>query len=103
MSSGHPLFQSGGASTTFIDETPELLKYDNPLNRGNKILQYIADTTINGFPGIGREEKLITPADRLPKNLNPVIRTGPSAKQILDPATVQRQFHAGFSTRTRSC
>lgn len=81
---GHPVFQSGHAETTFIDKTPELLQYDNPLNRGNKILQYIADTTINGFPGIGREDKMITTADRLPKNLLPVECAGLSAKQILD-------------------
>lgn len=61
-----PIFKSGEATTTFIDKTPELFSFIEPLNRGNKTLQYIADTTINGFPGIGLSEKKIIPKAEIP-------------------------------------
>lgn len=55
----HEVFKSGQATTTFIDNTPELFEFPKNRNRdrGNKTLQYIADTTINGFPGLVKADK----------------------------------------------
>lgn len=53
----HDAFSSGLATTTFIDQTPELFVYNRLSNRGNKLLRYIGDVTINGYKGIAKQEK----------------------------------------------
>src|SRR5690606_8519893 len=45
-----PVFQSGLATTRFIDETPELFRFTPRRDRATKLLTYIADVTINGNP-----------------------------------------------------
>lgn len=42
-----PTFQAGDVSTPFIDEHPELLTKKPSLDRGTKLLQYLAETTVN--------------------------------------------------------
>ena len=44
----HPQFINGDWHTRFIEETPELLKFAPPRNRGSRILAYLAETTVNG-------------------------------------------------------
>ncbi len=44
----HPTFGSGAATTTFIDETPELFQSRAPRDRATKILTYLADVIVNG-------------------------------------------------------
>ena len=53
----HPKFQEGDYDTTFIQDYPELFDFVPPRNRGQKILKYIADVTVNGFPGVEVEKK----------------------------------------------
>src|SRR5699024_6718052 len=53
----HPKFYDGDYSTTFIQDYPELFDFVPPRNRGLKILKYIADVTVNGFPGIEADHK----------------------------------------------
>ncbi len=48
----HPVFQSGNAKTTFIDNTKELFEFPRLRDRGNKTMKYIGEITVNGFPGI---------------------------------------------------
>ena len=45
---GHPEFRAGSADTGFIDRTPELSAYAEARDRGNKLLAYLADVTVNG-------------------------------------------------------
>lgn len=45
---GHPDFRAGRTDTGFIDRTPELVQYVEPRDRGNKLLAYLADVTVNG-------------------------------------------------------
>ena len=42
-----PVFQEGKATTSFIDERPELLNSRMPADRGTKLLAYLADVTVN--------------------------------------------------------
>lgn len=79
----HPAFQSGHATTTFIDQTPELFTFPGLRDRGNKLLQYIGDVTVNGFPGITKIEKPYFEKPRMPKKIErlPEFTT---AKQVLD-------------------
>src|SRR5690625_4193656 len=53
----HPKFYNGDYDTTFIQDYPELFEFVPPRNRGLKILKYIADVTVNGFPGIDMDHK----------------------------------------------
>jgi pyruvate carboxylase len=44
----HPTFRSGGATTTFIDNTPELFRFRMKRDRATKILSYLGDVIVNG-------------------------------------------------------
>lgn len=65
----HPIFRSGEAKTTFIDNTPELFTFPRLRDRGNKTMKYIGEVTINGFPGIESESKKYYQEPRMPQEL----------------------------------
>jgi pyruvate carboxylase len=44
----HPTFIKGDATTTFIDESPELFRFRGKRDRATKLLSYLADVIING-------------------------------------------------------
>ncbi len=46
----HPTFLSNEYTTKFIDETPDLFQFKKRRDRGTKVLNYIADITVNGHP-----------------------------------------------------
>ncbi|MBC8108935.1 MAG: ATP-grasp domain-containing protein, partial [Anaerolineae bacterium] len=48
----HPTFLSGGATTTFIDSTPELFEFTARRDRATKILKYLGDVIINSRPDV---------------------------------------------------
>lgn len=77
----HPVFQSGDAKTTFIDNTPELFEFPRVRDRGNKTIRYISEITVNGFPGIEKQEKRYFETPRTPKVEKRELLT---AKNILD-------------------
>lgn len=60
-----PSFIAGELSTAFIDERPELLSSYPSLDRGTKILNWLADVTVN--QPHGSRGNLISPATKLPK------------------------------------
>ncbi|MCB5950778.1 pyruvate carboxylase [Enterococcus sp. BWT-B8] len=79
----HPLFRSGEAHTTFIDNTPELFEFPRVRDRGNKTMKFIGEVTVNGFPGIEKLEKRYFGQPRLPENL--VLKKDfITAKNVLD-------------------
>ena len=80
----HPIFQSGDAKTTFIDNTPELFEFPRIRDRGNKTMRYISEITVNGFPGIEKQTKIFHEPPRLPQELEP--RPLKTAKNILTEA-----------------
>lgn len=60
-----PDFQAGDVSTSFIEERPELLSRNKPQDRATKLLQYLADVTVNqphGDRPVG-----VDPAVKLPQ------------------------------------
>lgn len=79
----HPDFLSGHVSTTFIDTTPELFVFEKSLDRGTKMLTYIGNVTVNGYPGIQKSKKPVFDAPPLPdvKLSDPFPR---GTKQILE-------------------
>lgn len=79
----HDKFISGEFDTSFIDSTPELFEFPERKDRGTKLLNYIGNVTLNGFPGIEKKKKPILVQPNKPKiMLAAEIPTG--TKQILD-------------------
>lgn len=83
----HPKFISGNFNTNFIDQTPELLDFKQPRNRATKLLDYIGNVTVNGFPGVDVKSKPIFSKPRQPKIFMPCELNG--TKQILDTQGVE--------------
>jgi pyruvate carboxylase len=50
----HPTFLAGECDTSFIAETPELFEFDGERGVGTRLLQYLADVTVNGKPNVER-------------------------------------------------
>lgn len=91
----HPRFQSGEATTSFIDETPALFKFSARRDRATKLLSYLAEVIVNGNPEVAGK-----PA---PKDLRaPVIPPHdsspppPGTRQLLDQLGAE-----GFAKWTR--
>lgn len=57
-------FQAGRITTSFIDERPQLLTARTSADRGTKILNYLADVTVNKPHGTRRST--VYPQDKLP-------------------------------------
>jgi pyruvate carboxylase len=60
-----PSFIAGELSTAFIDERPELLSSYPSLDRGTKILNWLAEVTVN--QPYGTRGNLVSPSSKLPK------------------------------------
>ncbi|MEW9108836.1 MAG: pyruvate carboxylase [Cytobacillus gottheilii] len=63
----HQKFQKGEYDTSFIDQTPELFIFPKRKDRGTKMLSYIGNVTINGFPGVEKSKRPAFEAPRIPK------------------------------------
>jgi pyruvate carboxylase len=59
-----PDFRAGRVTTSFIDERPYLLTARTPADRGTKILNYLADVTVN--QPHGARPSAVYPQDKLP-------------------------------------
>jgi len=59
-----PDFQAGRVTTSFIDERPQLLTERSSADRGTKILNYLADVTVN--TPHGPRPSPVYPRDKLP-------------------------------------
>jgi pyruvate carboxylase len=77
-----PDFRAGRVTTSFIDERPQLLTARGSADRGTKILNYLADVTVNQPHGTRRSS--VYPHDKLPN---------------LDPADLQVAPRAGSKQR----
>ena len=55
----HKNFLNGQFDTSFIDSTPELFIFPERKDRGTKLLSYIGNVTLNGFPGIEKKISLL--------------------------------------------
>jgi len=79
----HKKFRSGEYDTSFLDKTPELFLFPVSKDRGTKMLSYIANVTVNGFPGVERKKRPVFDIPRVPKlKLDTPCPKG--TKQILD-------------------
>jgi pyruvate carboxylase len=80
---GHASFRDGGATTRFIDETPALIAAVKRRDRATKLLNYIADVTVNGHPETRGRPR---PDPQLAKPVVPAFAGSPAegTKQRLD-------------------
>lgn len=79
----HEKFLTGKFDTSFIDSTPELFVFPERKDRGTKLLSYIGNVTLNGFPGVEKRTKPIFTTPDKPK-MNLLIPPTQGTKQILD-------------------
>ncbi|HXA37493.1 MAG TPA: pyruvate carboxylase [Phenylobacterium sp.] len=79
----HPRFRDMSYTTTFVDETPELLRYPRKRDRGTKLLSYIAGVTVNGHPETrGRPRPRDVRVPSLP--VTPIHPASEPAKAVFD-------------------
>ena len=78
----NPHFVKGDYSTDFVDTTPELFVFNKPLDRGNKLLNYIADITVNGYSNVGVQPKPDFVPLNMPQPYHGFMSLG--AKHVLD-------------------
>lgn len=69
-----PTFKSGHATVPFIQENPHLFKFPSRLDRGTRILKFLAETTINGNPDVNLHEKVTQKKTRFQKPVVPDYR-----------------------------
>jgi pyruvate carboxylase len=63
----HPTFRAGEATTTFIDSTPELMRWAPKRDRASKVLTFIGDVVVNGSPEVkGRTDARALPEPEVP-------------------------------------
>ncbi|MGH8901651.1 MAG: pyruvate carboxylase [Egibacteraceae bacterium] len=68
----HPRFRSGDYTTSFVDETPELLRFAPPLDRATRLLSFIGDVLVNGNPEVaGLLAPGHVPPPQVPDGLSP--------------------------------
>ena len=48
----HPDFLAGRATTRFLDDTPDLFRFPVTQDRATKLLTFMAEVTVNGFPTV---------------------------------------------------
>ena len=69
----NPHFIKGDYTTDFVDNTPELFVFQKTLDRGNKLLNYIADITVNGYSNVGVQPKPDFAPLNMPKPYNGIL------------------------------
>lgn len=78
----HPEFINGTNDTCFVDNNAGLFVFPKTYDRGTKLLNYIAETTVNGYANVG----VVPKPEFAPLNLPTPATTVPpcGTKQILD-------------------
>jgi pyruvate carboxylase len=79
----HDKFRNGQYDTSFIDDAPELFDFPLRKDRATKMLNYIGNVTVNGFPGIEKRKRPVFDQPRLPK-VSSDLELKSGTKQILD-------------------
>ncbi|MGH8164185.1 MAG: hypothetical protein ACREP1_07630, partial [Rhodanobacteraceae bacterium] len=79
----HPAFQSGQATTSFLDETPQLFQFRPRRDRATKLLTYLADVIVNGNPELaGKPKPPVIREAPIPET--PVALAPEGTRQLLD-------------------
>ena len=79
----HPVFQSGQATTSFLDETPGLFRFTPRKDRATKLLTYLGEVLVNGNPEVAgkkRPDRIVPP----PAPAHEVNAPPKGTRQLLD-------------------
>jgi len=79
----HPLFQSGQATTTLIDTSPELFRFKARHDRATKLLGFLGDVTVNGNPHAKGHRPVKPFAPIAPPAYDPQIAPPDGTRQLL--------------------
>ena len=78
----HPTFQSGGVTTRFLDESPELFHMPRRADRATKLLAYLGDVILNGNPEVkGKAAPRVFETPPIPRS--PSSAPPPGSRQML--------------------
>ncbi len=94
----HPIFETAEYTTTFLDKTPDLFTFPKPQDRASRLLDYIANVSVNGNDLVaGRKTPKVRELGSIPPALASSENEKPSnqitAKMILEkdgPAAVSQ-------------
>ncbi|CAN5878012.1 pyruvate carboxylase [soil metagenome] len=92
----HPDFLAGRCTTRFIDQTPELFDFPVRLNRATRLLTYLAEVMVNGFPGVTRPANYVAPPEPEALRYDPTAPIPEGSRQIF-----QKLGAEGFSKWVR--
>jgi pyruvate carboxylase len=119
----HPTFINGEATTTFIDNAPELFRFRAKRDRATKIISYLGDVIVNGRAEVKgkvdpRKEFIEAPIPEYPRSAEPpagtkqkLVELGPEKfaqwvrkqKRLLFTDTTFRDAHQSLlATRVRT-
>jgi pyruvate carboxylase len=88
---GHPTFISGNATTSFVDDTPELFKFRAARDRATKTLSYLGDVIVNGRPDVeGAYDPERRPSAPVPPAVALADRPAPGMRQKLQELGPER-------------
>jgi pyruvate carboxylase len=92
----HSVFQAGQATTSFLDETPELFQFTTRRDRASKLLTFLGETIVNGNKEVAGKPK---PKGMRPPPIPPHDASPPpdGTRQLLE-----RLGPEGFAEWTRS-
>ena len=81
----HPTFRAAAAPTTFVDNHAELFEILPDKDPERKVLRYVAETTVNGFPGLDHDRpKIYTSTHYEPTQATTLPNDLVTAKDVLD-------------------
>jgi pyruvate carboxylase len=79
----HPSFEQASYTTKFIDQTPELFRFERKRDRATRLLRFIGDVIVNGNPEVtGRVRPTRTHEPRPPRLATDAPK--PGTRQLLD-------------------
>ena len=79
----HPDFLAGKCITRFIDDTPSLFQFPVSQNRAMRLLTYLAEISVNGFPGVVRPPGAISVVEPDPPKVDHTQEPPPGSRQRL--------------------
>jgi pyruvate carboxylase len=78
----HPDFLGGRTTTGFLDETPELFRFPVTQDRATKLLTFLAEVTVNGFPGVSKTAEGSGKIEPVPPWFEPTMAPPDGSRQV---------------------
>ncbi|MFO0957245.1 MAG: pyruvate carboxylase [Isosphaeraceae bacterium] len=77
----HPAFLEGRCTTRFIDQTPALFRYKKRRDRASKLLAFVGEVAVNGYPGVARPADLEYKPEPAPPRYDHIQAPPPGIRQ----------------------